>query len=475
MDMHGSSDMRRSLVLLNALYRLASSRGSDAMDGSTVHLDGHPAKHDLAEAYSHTKSLFSRMGKGYDMAALTGALEEVVAMRGKSSAFDRLLDDAGTFGDWAMGVDSGELVSEDFQTRAQKLIDQSRQALSDDERAAIRKLSTETTNYMRVVQDNPVLVEYKDAMVGLAHAITGHGLHGEERADHIDALRRDVLAMLPLLARAVRYVPLPRVAGQNKKLEFAIDNIVLDLKHFVPEHMSFGSHSEVYPRAGLLKDETASRSSHGFNGEQFFTLTIKGIHFVAKRVAFYLKKKKGLPRLADKGIADLVIGDRGMDITIHLRHLHSSEQASESQSPADGASGARRARMFDIADARVELHTLDIQVRENKHTIGGALTLALMRPVARRLIARNISHALMGALADGDRLLARYSSSAQDLVAASGRKALSSAKDAARHGSHKDSKERAPKSRSKAAAAKAASRRDSAVEAPDASATQATT
>ncbi|KAJ2716780.1 hypothetical protein H4R19_000427 [Coemansia spiralis] len=475
-----SPEMRKSLSSLHALYRLTYSRGSNAMEGATLHLDGHPAKQDLVDAYRHAKALFSHLGGGYDMAAVAAALEAVTDMSRKNEGFDKLLTDARSFGDWAMNADMSELTPEEFQTRGQAVIDQSRRVLSDDERATFRTLSDEATDYMRAVQDNPVLVSYKDAMVALAHSITGHGLHGEERADHISELRRDVLATLPLLVQAVRYVPLPRVAGQNKGIEFATDNMVLDLKHFVPEHMSFDIHSEAYPRAGLLKDDAASRSSHGFKTEQFYALRITGIHFVANRVAYYIKKKKGIPRLADKGIADLVVDGRGMDVIIRLRRLHRSEKTGEDAGPSEPPSH----RLLDVVDAKVELHTLDIRVRENKHSISSALALALMRPVARRLIARNISHALTSALIDGDRVVAKHSSSAHDFIAANGRKALSSAKDAARRSSQSKpkAKGRSPKSRGKAkdhpdttTKDHAAHRRDSMVEAADAPAADTAT
>ncbi|KAJ1729318.1 hypothetical protein LPJ61_003584, partial [Coemansia biformis] len=447
MDVRRSPDMRKSLSSLHALYKLVYNKGSSAMKGTAQQLEDHPAKEDLSEAYRHAKTLFSRLGNGYEMAALTGALEDALAMAGRNEGFDQLVEDARSFGDWAMNADESELSSEGFRTRGQALIDQSHKALSDDERATLKALSAEATSYMLAVQGNPVLVSYKDAMSSLVHSITGHGLSDMERREHFSALRQDVLANLPLLVQEVRYVPLPRIAGQNKQLEFAADNIVLDLKHFVPEHMSFDTHSEAYPRSGLLKDESASRSSHGFSTEQFFSLTITGIHFVAQRVAFYIKKKKGLPRLADKGIADFIVGGRGMDVTMRMRKLHHSEKARDSDEPEESGSPRPR-RELDIVNVKVQMHTLDITVREAKHSITGAIALALMKPVARRLIAKSITKALTDALVEGDQALANYSSTAQDFIATNGRKALSSAKDAARRGSRKG-KEQMQKARSK--------------------------
>ncbi|KAJ2827356.1 hypothetical protein IWW50_001934, partial [Coemansia erecta] len=404
----------------------------------------HPANEDLTDAKKHAKTLFTKLGNGYDITALLEAIAAIGMMSRNNTGFDELTNDARDFGRWAMDVDAQELTSDEFKTRSEALIDKCHHVLSDEERDHFKVLSSESTGYMNAVRDNPVIADYKNSMVDLAHTVTGSELSEEERREHIHALRQDIMTNLPAMIQAIRYVPLPRIAGQSKDIEFAADNIVLDLKNFVPEHMSLNSHSEIYPRAMMLKDKSAKQSDMGFHGEQFFKLQMTGIHFVAKRVAFYIKKKRGLPRVAEKGIANLIVDGHGMDISVYLRRLHGSEKpkvpietsAAESDKgkAAEGAATTRSKRELDIVDVKVKIHSLDVKVRELRHTISSKLALTLMKPVARKLIARSIAKSLTENLVRADELMAKYGTTAQDFVMVNTKKAMSSAKGAAKKG-----------------------------------------
>ncbi|KAJ2615788.1 hypothetical protein EV177_001402 [Coemansia sp. RSA 1804] len=474
-EVRKDTSVRKSMSSLHSLYGTSFTKGSSAMKDAREKAEDHPALEDYRHAREHAKDLFSRMGNGYDVTKLVAALSAVGVMVRDNQNIRELIDNAKGFGDWAMNVDEDELTTDEFESRSKDLIHQSQSVFTEEDSKQFDTLSHEFKGYTHAVQENPVLVEYKNAMVGLSNSITGSGLDSEAREEHHRALRQDLMANIPTLMQTLRYVPLPRVAGQNKNLEFAADNIVLDMKHFVPKHISFDIHNEVYPRSVLLNEKSAMRSRQGYQGEQFYYLNITGVTCVAKRVAFYLKKKRGLPRIAEKGIADLIIGERGMDIAIRARRLHSSEKpqrqsnvgksttrrssssSSSSSDSSDGATATRSrkntARELDIADVKVKLHHLDIRVHENKHNICSTLGIMLMRPVARKLIAKTIARSLTEQLLNSDVLLAKYGSTAHKFVASGASKAMSSVKTSAKK-SVKKSKEQASKLQTKTKSSK---------------------
>ncbi|KAJ1721576.1 hypothetical protein LPJ53_003920 [Coemansia erecta] len=462
-EVRQNANVQKSLRSLESLYTTTYSKGIGAARDVRDQAAGHPATEDLNVAREHTQDIFQRLGNGYDLGPMIGALGALATLYRDNENVGQIVDEIKDFGSWAMNVEEEKLTSDEFETRSQEILDKGRNILTDKDRENIDTLSKETEGYMAAVQANPVLVEYKDAMVGLVHSIAGDNLNAEERQEHYRALRQDVLANLPVLMQSIRYVPVPRVSGMNKQLEFAADNIVLDLKRFIPEHMSFDYHSEVYPRASLLKDKKAMRSRMGYQGEQFFYLTITGVNCVAKRVAFYLKKKKGMPRLAEKGIADLIVGGRGMDIHIRTRKLHESEKprvaatdtkASASSGDPTGGSGSgssstqeirdgkvagaetkpRAMRQLEIVDVKVKLHDLDIRVHENKHNISSTLGILLMKPVAKKLLARTMAKAMTDYLIEGDKIMAKYGGTAQGVIVGHGKKAMASAKSSAQKG-----------------------------------------
>ncbi|KAJ2477538.1 hypothetical protein IWW56_004271, partial [Coemansia sp. RSA 2131] len=149
--------MRKSLSSLHALYLTTYNRGSEAAQSAEEQLKDHPANDDLADARSHAKTLFTNLGNGYDITALLSAIAEIGNMTRNNKGFSKLTDDARDFGNWAMEVDEKELTSDEFKSRSQALIDKSHDVLSDEERAHFKNLSSESTNYMHAVRDNPVL------------------------------------------------------------------------------------------------------------------------------------------------------------------------------------------------------------------------------------------------------------------------------------------------------------------------------
>ncbi|KAJ2442073.1 hypothetical protein GGF42_007084 [Coemansia sp. RSA 2424] len=461
-EVRADRNVQRSLASLSSLFTTTYNKSTSAAKDARDKAKDYVATEDAKDARDHTRDIFTRLGNGYDLTAMFAAISAIGVMYRDNENFGKLADDTKEFGRWAMNVDADKLTSDEFETRSREILERGRHILTEQDSEHFATVSSESKEFMKAVQANPVLVDYKDSMAGLAHSVVGHtDMTGEERREHYRALRQDVMANLPVLMQAIRYVPIPRVAGMNDQLEFAADNIVLDLKHFVPEHISFDSHSEVYPRAAMLKEDKAKRSQQGFRAEQFFYVTITGVNCVAKKVAFYVKKKKGIPRVAEKGIADLVMDGRGMDITMRLRKLHESEtprvplpaKASEKESlptsakaagkksslkqPKKGAAQMRTERMFDIADIKVKLHSLDIRVHENKHAISSKLGLALMMPVAKRLIAKRLAQSLAEYMVSGDRLLSRYSGTAESLVIGSSKRAMSSAVGAVKQGTQK--------------------------------------
>ncbi|KAJ2882660.1 hypothetical protein H4R27_003295 [Coemansia aciculifera] len=474
-EVRADRNVQRALTSLSSLFTTTYNKSASAAKEVRDKAKGHVATEDLKDANAHTRDIFTRLGNGYDLTAMFEAISAIGVMYRDNEDFGKLADDTKEFGRWAMNVDADKLTSDEFETRSRELLEKGRHTLTEQDSKHFETVSEESKKFMKAVKANPVLVEYKDAMAGFAHSVVGHSdMTSEERREHYRALRQDFMANLPVLIQAIRYVPIPRVAGQNDELEFAADNIVLDLKHFVPDHISFDSHSEVYPRSAMLKEDKAKRSQKGFRAEQYFYLTITGVHCVAKKVAFYVKKKKGIPRVAEKGIADLVMDGRGMDITLRLRKLHESEtprvpvpvSPEESLAPSSAkaagkksalkqpkksaadAARTRAERMFDIADVKVKIHSLDIRVHENKHTISSKLGLMLMMPVARRLISKRMAQLLAEYMGQSDRMLSKYGGSAESMVVGSSKHVMSAAVGAVKQGALK-SKERLGKLKGK--------------------------
>jgi len=97
-------------------------------------------------------------------------------------------------------------------------------------------------------------------------------------------------ALLPVLADALKYIPIPKINVNNKDMEFWLDNIVLCSYDIMPEHIHFHleSDSDVY-----IRDiETKSHN--------YLVIELNKLLTEIKDIEFYFKKKK-TPHFEDHG------------------------------------------------------------------------------------------------------------------------------------------------------------------------------
>jgi len=97
-------------------------------------------------------------------------------------------------------------------------------------------------------------------------------------------------ALLPVLADALKYIPIPKIQYNNKDMEFWLDNIVLCSYDIMPEHIHFHleSDSDVYMRDIETKSHT------------YLVIELNKLLTEIKDIEFYFRKKK-LPSFEDHG------------------------------------------------------------------------------------------------------------------------------------------------------------------------------
>lgn len=81
-------------------------------------------------------------------------------------------------------------------------------------------------------------------------------------------------------------------------------------------------------------------------------ITLSQMQADMRDVAFYFKKKSGIPKLSDSGLADVVVGGDGVGVTIHL-----------SSSKNDPTS------FFSVKNVHVTIDSLKFSIRDSKHDL----------------------------------------------------------------------------------------------------------
>jgi Family of unknown function (DUF5923)/Protein of unknown function (DUF4449) len=126
------------------------------------------------------------------------------------------------------------------------------------------------------------------------------------------------------------------------------------------------------------------------------TLTFGHIQADMRDVAFYFRKKSGIPKLSDSGVADVLLGGQGLTV----RRLGSlpvfvliASQATVHLVSAD----KDKSSVFIVKAVRVKVDTLKFSIRDSKHDI----LYKTLRPLATALIKRQIQKAVADAITTG--------------------------------------------------------------------------
>lgn len=88
-------------------------------------------------------------------------------------------------------------------------------------------------------------------------------------------------------------------------------------------------------------DSIPDRDAHDFK------FTFSQIQADMRDVAFYFKKKSGLPKIKDSGLADVFLGGEGLTIKVHL-----------------SGAGKDASSVFHVKDVSVKVNSLKFSVRD---------------------------------------------------------------------------------------------------------------
>lgn len=108
-----------------------------------------------------------------------------------------------------------------------------------------------------------------------------------------------------------------------------------------------------------------------------FTLTFGQIQADMKDVAFYFRKKTGIPKLTDSGLADVLLGGQGLNVTAHITSAEKDKSS-----------------VFKVKDVHVKVDTLKFSIRDSKHD----LLYKTLRPLATGLVKKQLQKAIEGAV-----------------------------------------------------------------------------
>ncbi|ORX99372.1 hypothetical protein K493DRAFT_299406 [Basidiobolus meristosporus CBS 931.73] len=180
-------------------------------------------------------------------------------------------------------------------------------------------------------------------------------------------LVKDFAKLVPVIAKKLEYLPLPRVEHSDEQFDVILDNIVLKCSNIAPDYIHLETDT-----LGDTNPET-EQSLHNNVYIKFANIQVE-----AKNMAFYYKKKT-FPWMTDVGYIDLTMPDDGitMDMTLNT---------TPAPDPVTG-----RNHVYEVKQVETSVKELKLTVHNSKHDILYKLLSPIINSKVRQIIEEQVS------------------------------------------------------------------------------------
>jgi hypothetical protein len=108
-----------------------------------------------------------------------------------------------------------------------------------------------------------------------------------------------------LIFYKIRYIPIPRIEYTDDSLDLVVENLTLEGRNLFPNIIEMEAHN-------FIKFSPYESITDDFNHHMTFSL--HQMQADMKNVAFYYRKKTGIPKMSDSGLADVLLGGEGLSV-----------------------------------------------------------------------------------------------------------------------------------------------------------------
>ncbi|KAI0275464.1 hypothetical protein BC834DRAFT_840264 [Gloeopeniophorella convolvens] len=296
-------------------------------------------------------------------------------------AVNNLIDDANKdeeFRQWFQSVDSysrkvllepGYVLEPQCNSEGRQIRDSGRRFYDEKYRAHFDRLFDSVGTWFRAMGDDPLNKRFGDDWARLTRDLL---FDSEGSLKFKPDLWMDIRkVILPSIVDMVGYIPIPRIEYTDDSLDLVVENLTLQGRNLFPNIVSIEAHNFMK----FSPYNTISDVSH-----HEFTLTFGQIQADMRDVAFYFRKKTGIPKMTDSGLADVLLGGQGVTATVHLVSADKDKSS-----------------VFKVKNVNVKVDSLKFSIRDSKHDI----LYKTVRPLATGLIKKQIQKAVADAITTG--------------------------------------------------------------------------
>ncbi|KAG5640527.1 hypothetical protein DXG03_008215 [Asterophora parasitica] len=315
----------------------------------------------LHRAITEIRTLLERFANGKSMDTII-------------DAFGVLRDDAGRdkeLRDWFRSVEGysrkvllepGYVLEPGCNEQANHLRDSGRRFYDVKYKGEFDNLFNSISGWFGAMGDDPVNVRFGEDWARLTRDLL---FDSEGSLKFKTELWNDIRkVILPQLIDKVGYIPIPRIEYTDDSLDLVVENLTLSGRNLFPNIVALEAHNFLkFSPYQAIADESHHR----------FTFTFGQMQADMRDVAFYYKKKSGVPKMSDSGLADVVLGGEGLTAIVSLV-----------------SAGKDRSSVFKVQKVHVKVDSLKFSIRDSKHDF----LYKTLKPLATGLVKKQIQKAI---------------------------------------------------------------------------------
>ncbi|KAF7965517.1 hypothetical protein HWV62_43076, partial [Athelia sp. TMB] len=266
-------------------------------------------------------------------------------------------------------LDAGYVLEPDCNNRGNQLRESGRQFYDGKYKGHFDNLFNSTGTFFKAMGNDPLNVRFGEDWARLTRDLLFDSEGGLKFKPELWNDVRKVI--LPTLVDKVGYIPIPRIEYTDDALDLVVENLTLSGRNLFPNVVSLEAHNFIkFSPYAAIQDENHHE----------FTLTFGQMQADMRDVAFYFRKKTGIPKLSDSGLADVVLGGEGLTATVHLV-----------------SSDKDKSSVFKVKNVVVKVDTLKFSIRDSKHDF----LYKTLKPLATGLVKKQIQKAIRDAITTG--------------------------------------------------------------------------
>ncbi|KAI9441014.1 hypothetical protein H4582DRAFT_2074783 [Lactarius indigo] len=358
-------DYQESIRWLLATIEEYSSHGKHIAreSGSTIAQDNV-----LHTATSQIRTLLERIANGKSMDIIIDAINNLIDHAKTDEEFRRWFQSVGAYSRKVL-LEPGYVLEPRCNSEGRGVRDSGRRFYDEKYKSQFDHLFDSIGTWFSAMGEDPLNKRFGDDWARFTHDLL---FDREGSLKFKPDLWMDIRkVIIPSIVDRVGHVPIPRVEYTDDSLDLVVENLTLQGRNLLPNLVEFDASNSM---KFSPYNTTSDCSRHEFK------LTFRQIQADMRDVAFYYRKKTGIPKIADSGLADVLLGGGGLTVTVEL------------------ASAANdKSSIFKVRNVRVKVHSLKFSIHGSKRDI----LYKTLRPLASVLIKRQIQKAVADAIKTG--------------------------------------------------------------------------